>query len=102
MKVNLTKEKLIQLAVRGPVSRRFVVIKNDKIVGELFNQKRDLFFQNFLTSLTRLDNDEVDAIKYYIIGNDNVTILKKDENVYEVILGVEKELIKNNILNIIS
>ena len=84
MRLPISREKLLKFAIGGPVSRKFELVVDGKVVGELFNQKRDLFYPNFLAVLHRLDGSEIDEVKYYLKGENNVISVKLNETGYEL------------------
>ena len=98
----INKNKLLRLAADGPVSKRFELILNKKNVGELFNQKRDLFYQNFLAALKRLDENEIDEVKYYFKGQDMVSFIKLGENEYEISYSIQDDRTKKKVEKILS
>lgn len=102
MKLSIDREKLLKLAILGPVSRHFKLIMENTVVGELFNQKRDLFYQNFLAALHRLDQYEIDEVKYYLKGENNVSFVKLNENEYEITISVEDERIKKQVVQVLN
>ncbi len=102
MRLSISKEKLLKLAIGGPVSRKFELVVDGKVVGELFNQKRDMFYPNFLAVLHRLDGSEIDKVKYYLKGENNVISIKLNETGYELTIAVEDERIKKEIVQALS
>ena len=98
----INRNVLLKLAIDGPVSRQFELLICKKVVGELFNQKRDLFYQNFLAALYRLDNNEIDEVKYYFTSQDSVSIIKLNENEYEINYSINEERIYKKIDQILT
>jgi hypothetical protein len=102
MNRTINRKGLLKLAVEGPVSKQFELLIGKKVVGELFNQKRDLFYQNFLAALYRLDNNEIDEVKYYFKGQDNVSFIKLNEYEYEIKCSIIDEHINKKIKRILT
>jgi len=101
MKRIINRIYLLKLALNGPVSRQFDLMINNKVIGELYNQKRDFFYQNFLAALVRLDNGEIEKVVYYLKGQDKVSFIKLRENEYEIEYSITDERIKTKIEEII-
>jgi hypothetical protein len=102
MKHIVERSKILKLAIEGPVSRKYVLLTQNKIIGELYNQKRDLFYQNFLASLKRLEAGDIDEFKYYLKGQDEVSLKKCNENKYKISYSIQDERSKNKIETILS
>ena len=74
MDIKLNEKDIMRLAIVWPSARKIYLYSESKLAGELFIQKRTLFYTNLFSAIQRLKTVEVDEIKYSPSDDEVITI----------------------------
>ena len=98
MEIKLVEHEIMKLPIYWPIARKIFLYENNRLVGELFIQKRDLFFTNFYSAIQRLKSNEINEIRYSSSDDEVISIMKfNDQYVLSYItkeVEKEKEMLK--------
>ena len=64
MELKLNEKDIMKIAIALPSARKLYLYSKNRLTGELFIQKKDLFLTNFYSAIQRLKTGEIDEIKY--------------------------------------
>ena len=75
MEINLVENEIMKLCLYWPSTRKIFLYNDDRLVGELFIQKKDLFFTNFYSVIQRLKSGEITEIRYSSSDDEVISIM---------------------------
>jgi len=75
MEINLVENEIMKLGLYWPFTRKIFLYNDNRLVGELFIQKKDLFFTNFYSVIQRLKSGEITEIRYSSSDDEVISIM---------------------------
>lgn len=79
MEMYLTEKEILKISYLLPQTRKIYTHNKQKKMGELFIQKKDLFFTNFYSAIQRLKSGDIDEIKYSSSKEEIISITAIDD-----------------------